>query len=220
MLLCGPTGGDNSGCAAFKTETMRVVIMNSSHPAARIGLNLSLAAVSLALSAIIAGCSSQKKPLQVSVTQLGPYVHAAKAPDCHMPIFETMPLQNLSQIAIVEAWADAKDEPPDVMPALQRKACETGADALVVINSQHQDIKNLLYAPTPNETMNDLTRKNGYAEAGDYIRAAEHTRRIGEAGHNGFYIDAVAIDYEGRDDKQAGETVPSTVIDSVRAPHG
>jgi hypothetical protein len=137
-----------------------------------------------------------------------------------MPVLESMPLQTLSQIAIVEAWADEKDQPPDVLPALQRKACETGADALVIINSQHQDIKNLLYAATPNESMNDLTRQNGYASPGDYIKTAEHTRRIGEAGHNGFYVDAVAIDYGAKDDKQAGETVPSTVIDSIRTPPG
>jgi hypothetical protein len=194
--------------------------MNWNHQAVRIGLNLGLGAISLALGAVIAGCSSQKIPLQVSVTQLGPYTHAAKAPDCPMPIFEEMPLKTLSQVAIVEAWADMKDQPPDVLPALQRKACETGADALVIINSEHQDIKNLLYAATPNETMNEVTLHNGYASPGDYIKTAEHTRRIGEAGHNGFYIDAVAIDYGAKDDKHAGETVPSTVIDSIRTPHG
>ncbi|MGD0289305.1 MAG: hypothetical protein ABSC63_06580 [Candidatus Binataceae bacterium] len=197
---------------------MRVVIMKSNSPDLRIGLNPGLAAMTIALSVIVAGCASQK-PLQVQVTQLGPYSHAAKAPDCRMPVLERMPLKNLSQIAIVELWADAKDQPPDVLPALKRKACETGADALVIINSEHQDIKNLLYAASPNESMNDVTAKNGYANPGDYIREAEHTRRIGEAGHNGFYIDAVAIEYNGRDEKQrAGETAPSTVIDSIRLP--
>ncbi len=194
--------------------------MNWNRPAVRIGLNLGLVAMSIALSALIAGCGSQKTPLQVEVTQLGAYTHAAKAPDCQMPVLEGMPLKSLTQIAIVEAWADAKDQPPDVVPALRRKACETGADALVIINSEHQDIKHLLYAATPNESMNDLTRKNGYAAAGDYIKTAEHTRRIGEPGHNGFYIDAVAIDYGAKDEKRAGETVPSTVIDSIRIPHG
>jgi hypothetical protein len=196
--------------------------MNSNRPDVRVRLNLGLAAMSIALSAIIAGCAAHN-PLQVQVTQLGPYSHAAKAPDCQMPVLERMPLKNLSQIAIVEAWADVKDLPPDVMPALERKACETGADALVIINSQHQDIKNLLYAASPNESMNEVTEKNGYANPGDYIREAEHTRRIGEAGHNGFYIDAVAIEYNAREEKQhAGETVPSTVIDSIRTPppHG
>ena len=142
------------------------------------------------------GCANQKQPLTVELTQLGPYESAAKPPDCHMPVLDALPLTNYSQVAIVEAWSDIKDQPPDVLPALQRKACETGADALVIINSDHQDIKNLLYAASPNETYTDVTKKNGYAGGGEYIQAAEHTRRIGEPGHNGFYIDAVAINYK------------------------
>jgi len=123
--------------------------MNWNRPAVCFGPKLGLGAMGIALTAVIAGCGSQKTPLQVEVTQLGPYTHAAKAPNCPMPVLDAMPLKTLSQIAIVEAWADVKDESADVLPALQRKACETGADALVIINSQHQDIKNLLYASTP-----------------------------------------------------------------------
>lgn len=193
---------------------------NSIGMSANLRKSLGCAAISVVLGAGLAGCGSQRAPLQVEVTQLGPYAHAAKAPDCHMPVYQSMPLTSLSQIAIVEAWADVKDQPPDVLPALERKACETGADALVIINSEHQDIKNLLYAATPNESMNDVTRKNGYAQPGDYIKTAEHTRRIGEAGHNGFYIDAVAIDYKADESRHAVDTVPSTVIDSIRTPHG
>jgi hypothetical protein len=139
--------------------------------------------------------------MQVDVTPLAPYVHAAKAPDCRMPVLEAMPLATYRQVAIVEAWADLKDEQSDVLPALRRKACETGADALVILNSQHQDIKNLLYAATPNETMDQTTKQNVYAGQGQYIAEMEHTRRIGEAGHNGFYVDAVAINYNNPEDK-------------------
>ena len=144
---------------------------------------------------VIAGCAPQKQPLQVELTQIAPYNRAAKAPDCNMPLLDKMPLTQVKQVAIVEAWADQHDQRNDVMPALRRKACETGADALVVINSEHQDIKNLLYRATPNEQMTDTTEKNAMATSADYIQAAEHTRRIGEAGHNGLYIDAVAINY-------------------------
>lgn len=198
-----------------------MVNMKSNHPHIRFSFDRGLAAMSLVLSAVVGGCATHI-PLQVQVTQLGPYTHAAKAPDCPMPVLERMPLTSLSQVAIVEAWADVKDQPPDVLPALERKACETGADALVIINSQHQDIKNLLYAASPNESLNDVTEKNGYANPGDYIREAEHTRRIGEAGHNGFYIDAVAIEYDPRqENRHTVETMPSTVIDSIRTPpHG
>ena len=238
MLSFRSSGGDIWRFVADQMQTMKsvgtvkVVIMKPRRPVKRNGFNfglasmigkymakVGLAATTIALSVVVAGCSSQKKPLQVSVTQLGPYSHAAKGPDCQMPILEALPVKNLSQIAIVEAWADQSDQPPDVLPALKRKACETGADALVIINSQHQDIKNLLYGASPNDTMNDVTEKNGYAGQGDYIKIAEHTRRIGEEGHNGFYVDAIAIEYK-TDDTHAGETAPSTVIDSIANPHG
>ncbi len=194
--------------------------MNWSCTIRQTGLKLIRATMWVAISAVIAGCASQKSPLQVAVTQLGPYTHAAKAPDCRMPVLELMPLGSLSQIAIVEVWADQKDQPPDVLPALLRKACETGADALVIINSEHQDIKNLLYAATPNETLNEVTSHDAYASPKDYINEAEHTRRVGEAGHNGFYVDAVAINYVAKRGRPTIGSAPSTVIDSVRMPPG
>jgi len=159
-----------------------------------------------------AGCAEQRVPMQVDITPLAPYVHAAKAPDCAMPVLEAMPLTTYRQVAIVEAWADLKDEAHDVLPALKRKACETGADALVIINSQHQDIKNLLYAATPNETLDQTTKQNVYAGQGQYIAEMEHTRRIGEAGHNGFYVDAVAINYSKPEDKGVSENASPPAV--------
>jgi hypothetical protein len=191
-----------------------------SHSIRQTGMKIMRRTAWIAIATAVAGCASQKIPLQVAVTQLGPYTHAAKSPDCKMPVLGLMPLGSLSQIAIVEVWADQKDQPPDVLPALQRKACETGADALVILNSEHQDIKNLLYAATPNQTMNDVTAHNAYASPKDYITEAEHTRRIGEAGHNGFYVDAVAIDYVVKSERPKIGSAPSTVIDSVRMPVG
>lgn len=167
-----------------------------------------VAGISLILGLGWAGCSSQRTPMQVDITQLAPYVHAAKAPDCQMPVLPTLPLTTYRQVAIVEAWADLRDQDNDVLPALKRKACETGADALVILNSQHQDIKNLLYSATPNESLNDTTKKNVYAGQGEYIAQMEHTRRIGEAGHNGFYVDAVAINYAKPEDKRASDRPP------------
>ena len=152
-----------------------------------------------------AGCSTKRTPMQVSVTQLAPYVNAAKDPGCTMPVLNTMPVGTYTQVAIVEAWADLKDTGEDVLPALKRKACETGADALVVLNSSHQDIKQLLYQASPNEQLNETTQQNVYAGQGDYIKEMEHTRRIGEAGHNGLYIDAVAINYSKAQDKSASD---------------
>jgi hypothetical protein len=162
------------------------------------------------LALVIAGCGAQHVPMQVNVTQLAPYVHAAKDPACSMPVFEAMPLSSYRQVAIVEAWADLKDQENDVIPALKRKACETGADALVILNSQHQDIKHLLYQASPNETLNEVTQQNTYAGQGAYIAEVEHTRRMGEPGHNGLYIDAVAINYGKTEDKAVPASRNST----------
>src|SRR5712692_9045591 len=142
----------------------------------------SVAGLCAAFSMTVAGCSTGRTPMQVAITQLGPYVNAAKDPGCKMPVLGAMPLANYTQVAIVEAWADLKDDQEQVLPALKRKACETGADALVILNSRHQDIKQLLYQATPNEQMNETTQQDVLAGQADYIKEMEHTRRIGEAG--------------------------------------
>ena len=151
--------------------------------------------------------------MEVSVTQLAPYVDAAKDPGCTIQVLNSMPTGNYTQVAIVEAWADLKDTENDVLPALRRKACETGADALVILNSTHQDVKQLLYQASPNEQLNETTQQNVYAGQADYIQEMEHTRRLGEAGHNGLYIDAVAIRYN----KSEGEG--SSAGTEVTTPH-
>jgi hypothetical protein len=143
--------------------------------------------------------------MEVSVTQLAPYVSAAKDPSCKIPLLNTMPVGTYTQVAIVEAWADLKDTTEDVLPALRRKACETGADALVILNSSHQDVKQLLYQASPNEQMNESTQQNVYAGQGEYIQEMEHTRRLGEAGHNGLYIYEVALTYDKSEDKGSSD---------------
>jgi len=155
-----------------------------------------LGKIAIAGIGLLAACSTPGKvPMQVNITQLANYARPAQPPECHMTVLTAMPLTTFKEVAIVEAWADLKDDKSDVIPAMRRKACETGADALVITNSQHQDIKNFLYQASPNETLNEATQKDVYAGQGEYIKAAEHTHRIGEAGHNGFYMDGVAIDY-------------------------
>jgi hypothetical protein len=158
----------------------------------------------------LGGCSTPGKTrMQVNVTQLGPYIDAARSPDCAMPVLGAMPLTTFKEVAIVEAWADIQDDQADVLPALKRKACETGADALVVIDSQHQDIKHFLYQASPNETLTETTEQNVYAGQGEFIKEAEHTRLVGEAGHNGYYLEGVAINYTMGTDKQSSQTDPA-----------
>lgn len=162
-----------------------------------------------ALSGSLDGCSTPGKTrMQVNITQLGPYIDSARPPDCPMPVLGSMPLTTFKEVAIVEAWADLQDDQTDVLPALKRKACETGADAIVVIDSQHQDIKHFLYQASPNETLNETTEQNVYAGQGEYIKEAEHTRLIGEPGHNGYYLEGIAINYTIDPDKQSSQSSP------------
>ena len=171
--------------------------------------------IALLGSAMLGGCSTPGKvPMQVNIVQLANYVHAARPPECQMPILEGLPLISYREVAIVEVWADINDSQADVIPALQRKACETGADALVIINSQHQDIKNFLYKASPNETLNEVTQQDVYSGQGQYIKEAEHTRRIGEPGHNGLYVNAIAINYV------LGQTQPAPAGSVTSRPNG
>ena len=165
----------------------------------RVGL---LAALGLAAAA----CAS-KRPTEVFVTQVAPYVNPAKPPNCAMPVLDNEPIgTSFRQIAIVEAWADIKDTEADVLPELKRQACGTGADALMIIEGKSQSVKSLLYAANPNSTETQVTASaNSNNQAGEYISMMEHTRRIGEQGHNGYYIDAIAIDYITPTDKTADE---------------
>jgi len=195
--MSAPTKGDYEGKLAMQLTTWANLLKLGFEQRLSMGLAAALYAA-LAMSAV--GCA-QRTPMEVSVTQIAPYVDAAKDPNCSIPVLNALPTGTYTQVAIVEAWADLKDTEDDVLPALRRKACETGADALVILNSTHQDVKQLLYQASPNEQLNQTTEQNVYAGQGEYIQEMEHTRRMGEAGHNGLYIDAVAITY----DKTAGK---------------
>lgn len=55
-----------------------------------------------------------------------------------MPVLRHEPLQDFRKVAIVEGLGNVHDSEGDVLPAVQRKACETGADAIVVLTSKSQ----------------------------------------------------------------------------------
>lgn len=167
------------------------------------------AALLLGAFAVAAAGCSQQRPTSVMVTQVSDVIHPAKAPDCKMPILTEEPAARYQQVAIVEAWADLTDTAATVLPKLRRKACATGADALLILNSKKQDVKSLLYGADPNRTETEVTASNDSSnQAGEYIQMMEHTRRIGEPGHSGFYIDAVAIDYDNAKTAAAGQPSP------------
>ena len=77
-------------------------------------------------------------PPQVTLSEMEPSGRAAKPPDCNMPVLRHEPLRDFRKVAIVEAMGNVYASEADVLPALQRKACETGADAIVINTSRSQ----------------------------------------------------------------------------------
>jgi hypothetical protein len=143
-----------------------------------------------------AGCFSDRRPTEVMVTPVSTEIRPAKPPDCYMPVLTEEPTVPYQQVAIVEAWADIHEDQAKVLPELKRQACATGAQALLIVSGKKQDVKSLLYGVTPNKTETQVTGTNATTnQAGEYISMMEHTRRIGEPGHSGYYVDALAIDY-------------------------
>jgi hypothetical protein len=178
---------------------------NSSHHIVR---RLPLAAAILAL-AVAAGCSTHHDPPQVMVTPLTEYTSAAKGQGCAMPVLVGNPARTYKQIAIVEGWGDV-DQGPEVIEAARRRACETGADALVVVTGKAQRVTKQLYGVTPNDTADAAISGGSDVKHGQYIHQQEYRPAPGEAGHTGYYLDTVAIVYLDQ---------PSAAPGSVAGPH-
>ncbi len=97
------------------------------------------AAIIIGLTIAAAGCARViSLPPQVSITEVEPSGRAAKPPDCNMPVLRHEPLADFRKVAIVEGLGNVFASEGDVLPAVQRKACETGADAIVIYTSRSQ----------------------------------------------------------------------------------
>ena len=157
-----------------------------------------LAFCSAIACAMACGCSLSPPP-QISVVQIDSNDRAAKSPQCAMPILRSEPMgTDYRKIAIVEAWGtlDHKDE---MLDALRQKACGAGADALLIVSSQSQVDGRLETMDLPTtEVQND----DGNSDRGKSYEEGL-TPRIGQRGHPGYYLDAVAIIYENlKDDRR------------------
>jgi hypothetical protein len=96
-------------------------------------------AIIIGLTIAAAGCAHViSLPPQVTLSEMEPSGRAAKPPDCNMPVLRYEPLGDFRKVAIVEALGNRFATEADVLPAVQRKACETGADAIVVLTSRAQ----------------------------------------------------------------------------------
>jgi hypothetical protein len=143
-------------------------------------------------SLLAAGCASQPIPPKASFTQTAAFDRPPKPADCSMPVLEREPLTDHRRIAIVEAWGAVGQE-DQVLVALKSRGCETGADALVIVEDQSQANPNVAKFGLPLSTQDEEARMD-LSQGQRYKK--DLTPRIGEAGHPGYYLDSVAIVYD------------------------
>jgi hypothetical protein len=140
-----------------------------------------------------AGCFlDQNLPPSATVTEIEPTTRPARSPDCYMPVLYADPTVDYKKIAIVDGWGSLKASQEQVLEVVKRKACETGADALLILNGTEQTNRKLLYEGAPNPMRNSGTANQ---VPGDYLIDREKVPDIGSVGHPGTYVDAVAIIY-------------------------
>ena len=135
-------------------------------------------AVAAGWFAMLSSCAGQKDPPETTVSWLAPQTRAAKPSDCPMPILNALPNIDYQQIAIVNVADDYNATEQEVVDLARRKGCETGADALVILENQRQE------------------RGKTFDEGSKQSQQQEETPEIGEAGHKGRFVDAVAIVYK------------------------
>jgi hypothetical protein len=104
---------------------------------------LKLAIAGLLMAALFA-CAKVSLPPQVDVSEIQPSGRAAKPPDCNMPVLRSDPLTDFRKVAIIDATANTFENEGDVLPAVQRAACGTGADAIVITKSKAQTSEGLV----------------------------------------------------------------------------
>lgn len=101
-----------------------------------------LLVVIAAATVIAAGCGRVSLPPTAVLTEIVPSGRAAKPATCDMPVLRNPPAENYRQVAIIEGRANVFAKEADVMPMVVQKACEAGADAIIVKDSRSQTSEN------------------------------------------------------------------------------
>jgi hypothetical protein len=146
----------------------------------------------LILAATVGACGGINIPPspEVSVTQIAAFEHAARGPDCHLPVLEREPA-GCRKIAIIEGWG-TEEQRNDLMSAVEKKACELGADSLLLVSDTAQSTTHLVYDPS-NQEPGMEGRASLQDTKGNEIIKKEHVAKTGERGHSGYYIETYAI---------------------------
>ena len=100
--------------------------------------------ISLACALLSAGCTHAviHGPPEVTVAEMEPSGRAAKDPNCTMPVLYSEPTTEYRKVALIDALAAPGTTEKEMLPSIVRKACETGADALVIVTSKAQHSEN------------------------------------------------------------------------------
>ncbi len=97
------------------------------------------------IAATAAGCfKAAELPPQVTYTEIQASGNAAKPPTCDITVLRHDPLTEYRKVGIIEAEGSVYASEQDVMPAVKRKACESGADAVIILTSKSQTTENMV----------------------------------------------------------------------------
>jgi hypothetical protein len=146
-----------------------------------------LAVTLTAVALLVSGCFELDVPApSATVSPMTSVMRPAKAPDCPLQVLNTMPAADVEQIALVDAWGDQSANDADLLPLLKRKACEIGADAVVITSdkSQHEGDQLVGWDAGVHST---VASKNAN------VSQRMHDPSVGEVGHGGHYMSGVAI---------------------------
>lgn len=147
------------------------------------GLAMALAAMAL----FVGGCFELEIPApSATVSPMTSIMRPAKAPNCPLQVLHTMPAADVQQLALVDTWGDQSANDSDLLPVLKSKACEVGADAVVITSDKSQ---------REGDQLEGWDSKVGSTVASKNANVSQrmHDPTVGEVGHKGHYMSGVAI---------------------------
>ncbi len=136
---------------------------------------------------LVGGCFEFDVPEpSATVSPMTSVMRPAKAPNCPLQVLSTMPATDVQQLALVDTWGDQSAKDADLLPVLKSKACEVGADAVVITSdkSQHEGEQLEGYDAQVGSNINNKAAN---------VSQRMHDPTVGEVGHGGRYMSGVAI---------------------------
>lgn len=161
------------------------------------------AIVILAAALAVEGCATTNQAINVSVSQMRPFL-ASKGPGCEMPVLTKRPKRHFVELAIVEGWAGSQGQEQELLRKLKNRACETGADALLINYSkaQKENRQNSIEVADRVQDEADQTADETLDQQmqDTYGAVWRGSGMLGTPGHGGFYMDTYAIKFTSNGD--------------------